>query len=210
LNADCLRIALSDKGYADILKKTSLVLPDGIGLKLATALFGGKMVANCNGTDLSPALMTKATAEDLKIFFLGGREGVAAAAAENAAKKISGIRITGTENGFFKDDASVIEKINRSGADILFVAMGVPIQEKWIDRNRGCLNPKLCLGVGALFDYMSGRVIRAPKFMRALRLEWLWRVLIEPRRMFKRYLVDGIGFFLYLFYSRIKLAFIRN
>jgi len=204
LNIDCLNKAQSDKEYLESLKHASLVLPDGIGLKLATILFGGRMRDNCNGTDLSPVLMEKAAAEGLKLFFLGGCEGIAEKAAENISKKIPAIKITGTSSGYFNNDDHVIDKINGSGAEMLFVALGVPLQEKWIVKNRDRLNPKLCLGVGALLDYLSGRIKRAPKFMRTIHLEWLWRIFIDPRRMFKRYIVDGAGFFIYLLFYRFR------
>ena len=87
----------------------------------------------------------------------------------------------GTHSGYFNSDEEVIEKINKLEADILFVAMGVPLQEKWIVQNRGRLNPKLCLGVGALFDYLSGRIKRAPKWMQKAGLEWFWRLMMEPK-----------------------------
>ncbi|MFH1691843.1 MAG: WecB/TagA/CpsF family glycosyltransferase [Candidatus Omnitrophota bacterium] len=190
-NADCLYKSQKDKEYRDILNSADLVLPDGIALALITRLFGGRMKDNLNGTDFLPSLMKKAAELKYKMYFLGGRKGVAVGAAEAMMKKVPGIEIVGAHNGYFVDDQAVIDKINASGADILFVAMGVPLQEKWIFKYRAQLNPKLCVGVGALFDYLSGRVKRAPKIFRILRLEWLWRVFIEPKRMFKRYFIDG-------------------
>lgn len=195
LNADCLYKAQKDEEYRNILNSADLVLPDGIGLKLITMLFGVKMKDNCNGTDFSPIFMEKAAAEGYKIFFLGGKENIAEKAAENVRHKILGIKIVGIHSGYFSDDKKVIDKINNSGADILFVAMGAPLQEKWIARHREKLNTGLCLGVGALFDYLSERVRRAPKIMRNLYLEWLWRIFIDPKRMFKRYIIDGSKFF---------------
>jgi N-acetylglucosaminyldiphosphoundecaprenol N-acetyl-beta-D-mannosaminyltransferase len=193
LNADCLFKAQNDEEYKEILKKAEFVFPDGIGLRLAAKFLTSIRVKdNCNGTVLSPLLMKGAANKGYKIFFLGAKEGVAEKAAENIRKKMPGIRIAGTHHGYFKDDEEVIKKINASGADILFVAMGIPLQEKWIARNRASLNARLYLGVGALFDYLSGQIPRAPKFMQAVHLEWLWRTFIEPRRMFKRYIIDGV------------------
>ena len=194
LNADCLYKAQRDEEYRKILNLADLVLPDGIGLEIATMLFGSRMKENCNGSDVSPLFLTRASKEGYKIFFLGAKEGIAKKAAENIQKQIPLIRIVGTRAGYFDDDDEVIKKINDSKADILFVAMGVPMQEKWIYRNREKLNPKLCLGVGALFDYFSGHIKRAPKIIRNIRMEWLWRIFMEPKRLWKRYLVDGIKF----------------
>jgi N-acetylglucosaminyldiphosphoundecaprenol N-acetyl-beta-D-mannosaminyltransferase len=204
LNADCLYKAQKDQEYKDILNCADLVLSDGIGLKLATKLFGGKMNDNCNGTDLSPLLMEKAAAKGWKVFFLGGKEGIADKAAENMRQRIPSIQIVGTHLGYFDDDRPVVDKIKMSGADILFVAMGAPLQEKWIFRNHERLNPCLCLGVGALLDYLSGSIPRAPLWMRKIYLEWFWRILVDPKRMFKRYIIDGVWFFIYLFYYRVR------
>jgi N-acetylglucosaminyldiphosphoundecaprenol N-acetyl-beta-D-mannosaminyltransferase len=172
-----------------------LVLPDGVGLKIISWIFGGKIKENCNGTDFSPKLMEEAAKEGYKIFLLGSKDGIAQKASENIKKTIPNLKIVGTSSGYFNNDEEVIQKINTSGADILFVAMGVPLQEKWIARNRDRLNPKLCLGVGALFDYLSGSTPRAPLPMRRMHLEWLWRIFIEPKRMFKRYIIDGSKLF---------------
>lgn len=192
LNADCLFKAQNDGEYKEILKKAEFILPDGIGLRLAAKFLTSiRIKDNCNGTVLSPLLMKGAANKGYKIFFLGTKEGVAEKAAENIRKEIPGIRIVGTQHGYFRDSEEVIKKINESGADILFVAMGAPLQEKWIARNRASLNTRLCLGVGALFDYLSGQIPRAPRFMQVMHLEWLWRIFIEPRRMFRRYIIDG-------------------
>ena len=203
LNADCLRISQKNPAYRDVLNCSELVLPDGVALKLAAWLFGLGKIHNCNGTDFSPELMRQAALKGYKIFLLGSAEGVAKQAGQKLQEQIPGIKIVGTHTGYFKDDAPVVNEINTSGADILFVAMGVPKQEKWIAANRSELNPKLCLGVGALLDYISGRVVRAPKIFRVLKIEWLWRVFMEPRRMFKRYFVDGFGFMFWLIWKRV-------
>lgn len=204
LNADCLYKAQKDEEYRSILNSANLVLADGIGLNLTTRLFGGKIKEDCNGTDFFPLLINKAKEEGWKIFFLGAKEGVAAKAAESVQKQIPEIQIVGTNSGYFDNDETVIRKVNNSRADLLFVAMGAPLQEKWIARNREELSPRLCLGVGALFDYISGNIPRAPKFLRELHLEWLWRIFIEPKRMFKRYIIDGLQFFWLVLKQKLK------
>ena len=199
LNSDCLYKAQNDKEYRNILNSSDLILADGIGLKMITWIFGGKMKDNCNGTDLSPVIMKMAAKAGSKIFLLGGKAGVAEKVAVNLRIKIPDIQITGSYHGYFSNDSEMIQNINNSGADILFVAMGVPAQEKWIFRNRKLLSPRLCLGVGALFDYLSGDIPRAPKFMRVIGLEWLWRIFIDPKRMIKRYVFDGARLFLIVY-----------
>ncbi|MCR4336917.1 MAG: WecB/TagA/CpsF family glycosyltransferase, partial [Candidatus Omnitrophica bacterium] len=210
LNADCLFKAQKDDEYRAILQNADLVLPDGIGLKLASRVFGEKMKEDCNGTDLSPQLLEEAAQRNLRIFFLGGKEGVASKAAENIQRKFPGIKVVGAESGYFRDDQKMVEKINQVRPDILFVAMGVPLQEKWISKHRQILDVKLCLGVGALLDYLSGSIPRAPKWMRKFHLEWFWRILIDPRRMFKRYVIDGFGFVMYVIYRRLRAAVLSS
>jgi N-acetylglucosaminyldiphosphoundecaprenol N-acetyl-beta-D-mannosaminyltransferase len=204
LNADCLYKTQRDTEYAAILSKADLVLPDGIGIKLATKLFGGTMREDCNGTDLSPKILKEASKRKLKVFFLGGKEGIAQKAAENIQQELPEIEIAGFHSGYFNDDQAVINVLNAAKPDILFVAMGVPVQEKWIASHRAQLNARLCLGVGAFFDYLSGSIPRAPALMRKLHLEWFWRIFIDPRRMFKRYIIDGVGFMVYLTYRKIR------
>jgi len=195
LNADCLYKAQKDKEYCRILNSADLVLPDGIGLKLTTRFFGRQMRENCNGSDFSPLLLARAAQKGDKVFFLGGREGVADEAMRYVMKKIPGIQIVGSHPGYIENHQAVIDKINNSGADILFVAMGVPLQEKWIVRHREKIKPRLCLGVGALLDFLSGRIKRAPRILRMIHLEWAWRILMEPRRLWKRYLVNDLKVF---------------
>lgn len=191
LNIDCLRLASQDAEYRGILAASSMVLPDGIGLKFAARVLGLRLKDNCNGTDFCPALMRRAASLGRSVFLLGAGDGVAQGAAENLRKMAPGLRIAGTESGYFESDAAVIERINRSKADMLLVAMGAPLQEKWIAKNRQRLRVPMCLGVGALLDFWSGRVRRAPGPLRALKLEWLWRAGLEPSRLGRRYAADA-------------------
>lgn len=161
------------------------------------------MRENCNGTDFCPLLMKGAAEKGTRMFFLGGREGIAEKAAERTRERMSGIRIVGAHSGYFATADEVVKKINASKAEILFVGMGAPLQEKWIFRNRERLDPKMCLGVGALFDWLSDHKKRAPLFMRRLCLEWLWRLAIDGRRLFKRYVFHGPAFLVYLIWRRV-------
>ena len=203
LNIDCLRQAQKDEEYREIMCSADRVFPDGVGIKVASRIYGGYMKDNCNGTDLSPLLLERFAKRGDKIFLLGGNPGVARQAAVNLRRGMPNIQIVGTHQGYVEEDEAVIDQINESGAEVLFVAMGVPIQEKWIHRNRDRLNPRLCLGVGALFDYLSGTIPRAPGIVRCLRLEWLWRCFVDPRRMIKRYFIDDTGFLIRLVFHRI-------
>ena len=204
LNSDCLFQAQKDMEYRKILNKSALLLSDGIGLKFSMAILGGKLKDNCNGTDFSPLLLKELAKKKAKVFFLGAKPGIAEKAAKNISKKIPSLNIVGTNDGYFKDDNKIIRKINNSKADVLFVAMGVPKQEKWIYKNRNKLNPKICIGVGALLDFLSGNVSRAPIIVRKLKLEWSWRLMNEPKRLFKRYIIDTPKLFIITISARLK------
>jgi exopolysaccharide biosynthesis WecB/TagA/CpsF family protein len=204
LNADCLYKARRDTEYRLVLEAADLVLPDGIGIRLATRVFGATMRDNCNGTDLSPRVLREAAARGWSVYFLGGRDGVAAKAAENARRQFPPLKVAGTSSGYFEDDRDVVRAVNEAAPDILFVAMGVPLQEKWTFKNRPLINAPLVLGVGAFLDYLSGTIPRAPRWMRKARIEWLWRIFIDPKRMVKRYVVDGFCFLIYTVYVRLR------
>lgn len=194
LNIDCLRLATRDPAYARILSRAALVLPDGVGLRLATRVFGGTVRADTNGSDFTPQLLRRAAAAGVPVFLLGSVEGVAARAAERLCRDIPTLRIVGVHSGFFQDDLAVVERINRSGAGLLLVGMGVPRQERWIASHREILAPQLCVGVGALFNWLSGAQRRAPAWAHWMHLEWAWRIVLEPRRMFTRYILRDLPF----------------
>jgi exopolysaccharide biosynthesis WecB/TagA/CpsF family protein len=196
LNAHCVNIAAGDAAYRSILESTDMLLPDGSGMRLAARLGGQAITGNLNGTDLFPELCALAAQQDLGIYLLGGEPGVATRAAAAMAERYPGLRVAGARDGFFTDDNSraVVDQINASGADLLFVGLGVPRQEKWIAEFREHLRPSTVLGVGGLFDYYSGRIARAPVAMRKLGCEWIWRLMKEPRRLMARYLVGNLLF----------------
>jgi len=198
VNPDCLNIAYGHGRYRDVLSRADRVLPDGIGVKLACRLLGVSLAANVNGTDLFPRLCERATREGLSLFLLGAKPGVAAAVAANMRARYPGLNVAGCRDGYFKPDEleAVLAEINASGADILLAAFGAPKQELWLDEQGGRLAPPVRLGVGGLFDFYSGRIPRAPQWVREIGMEWGWRLLQEPGRMWRRYLV-GIPLFLY-------------
>jgi len=195
-NPHCLNIAHDDADYRRILAGAARVLADGIGIALACRLQRVQLVANLNGTDLFPHLCDRAAKEGLGLFLLGGAPGVAELMAVNIKRYYPSLVITGTYHGHFSaaDDSAVIRRVNESGADILLVAMGVPKQEKWLAKHHESLTPPLRLGVGGLFDFYSGLIPRAPLWLREIGLEWVWRLLQEPDRMWRRYLIGNPKF----------------
>lgn len=199
LNADCVNIMHRSPAYQEALENSNRIFADGIGVRLAARLAGYSLKDNVNGTDLFPVLCRHAARADVGVFLFGARKGRAEAAGENMQRANPGLTIAGCHHGYIKDgeaEAQVIDAINESGADILFVALGAPSQELWIARNRSKLRPAVILGVGGLFDYYSGNVARAPLLVRKLSMEWVWRLAMEPRRLARRYLLGNAEFLL--------------
>lgn len=196
VNSDCLNISSRNRQYRSVLRAADRVFADGIGVRIAARLRGISVLDNVNGTDLVARLCVDAANRNLSIFFLGARPGVAAKAASAMRNRVRGLRMAGAHHGYFSPDEeeSVIERINASDADILVVALGAPHQELWLARNAARLQPTLRLGVGGCFDFYSGRIPRAPMWMREAGVEWVWRLVQEPRRMWRRYLVGNLLF----------------
>ena len=205
VNADCLNKCFSHAEYHETLRAMERVYPDGIGVRLAAQMFGNGVEENINGTDLFPLLCQRLAGTSHGIFLLGAREGLAEKVAENMTERYPGITFAGCQHGYFtaENEDEVINKINASGASVLLVALGAPQQELWLARNRGRLNVRILMGVGGLFDYYSGRIERAPVWIREIGLEWVWRLLQEPGRMWQRYVI-GNPLFLYRVWRQKK------
>ncbi len=200
VNADCVNIACRDPEYREILLGCGLVLADGIGVKLAGKILNRRIRQNVNGTDLLPLLCEAAAKQNLSIYLLGGKPGVAAAVAQWMEKNFTGLRLGGSRHGYFSvpEQPEVLEQIRASGAEILLVAFGAPRQEKWVREHLHATGAKVAMGVGGLFDFYSGRIPRAPVWIREIGMEWFYRFCQEPRRMWRRYFVGNL-----IFLSRI-------
>lgn len=198
VNPDYLNIAYRNKPYRKVLQDAARVLPDGIGLRLGCRLFGVSLKANVNGTDLFPRLCAKAAQSGLPLFLLGARPGLAAAAAQNLCEQFPTLQIAGTHHGYFtpEEEPALIREINKSGAQILLVAFGAPQQELWLACHQAVLSPPVRLGVGGLLDFYSGRIPRAPQWVREIGCEWAFRLYQEPGRLWRRYII-GNPLFLY-------------
>ena len=198
VNAHCINTAGRNLDYQRVLQSSDRLLPDGSGIKLAMRMQGIALIENLNGTDLFPQLCRVAATHGLSLFLLGAAPGVAQQAADNMRRRYPGLRIAGTHDGYFdaQQEAGVIDQINRSRADILLVAMGVPRQELWLARNRDRLGTSVDMGVGGLFDFYAERVSRAPAWLRRLGMEWTWRLLREPTRLWRRYILGNPEFVL--------------
>lgn len=205
LNAHCFNLAQKDREYFDILNSCDYLLNDGIGIKIASKIEKLVLKKNLNGTDFIPEIAEMASKKGYKIFLLGAKDGVAEEAAVKLKEKFEGLQIAGVHSGYGLDD-SVLEMINNSKADILIAGMGVPMQEKWIRENKSKLGSvKLFVGGGAILDFLSQRIRRAPLLMRKIGLEWVFRLCLEPGRLWRRYLVGNFLFFYYILV--LKLGF---
>ncbi|MGH1415176.1 MAG: WecB/TagA/CpsF family glycosyltransferase [Pelagimonas sp.] len=196
LNAHCANIRARHRTYAQALARADYVFPDGIGVEMAAKMCGDQVTTNLNGTDLVPELLQEAGRRGLSVFLFGARAGVAQAAADKLMVSCPGLRVAGILDGYAQsaNNRQTVAHINASGADIVLVAKGVPLQELWIDQHRDQLEARLVIGVGALFDFVSGMVPRAPEPIRKARAEWLYRLCCEPKRMARRYLIGNATF----------------
>lgn len=207
LNAHCFNIAQKNHAYFNAIHHADLLLNDGIGVRIASWFAGITFPENLNGTDLIPKILELAARQNCPIFFLGGAQGIAAKAASEVTKKIPGLIVAGTHHGYFQqqDSDALVRQINESGAEILILGMGVPRQELWAYKQIGKLTGvRIILAGGAILDFLSGTIKRAPLWMRKLYLEWLYRLLLEPGRMWKRYLLGGGQFLFFLISLRFR------
>jgi N-acetylglucosaminyldiphosphoundecaprenol N-acetyl-beta-D-mannosaminyltransferase len=210
VNADCVNLACRNAEYKEVLNRAEVVLADGVGMRLAGDALGQPVRDNVNGTDLFPLLAAAMEGSGKRIYLLGGRPGVAEGVARWLAATYPGVEIAGCHHGYFSADeeADVIREINESGADLLLVAFGAPRQDQWIRRCLSQLTVKVAMGVGGLFDFYSGRIPRAPRWMRKAGLEWFYRFCQEPARLWKRYLVGNLVFMLRL--ARVKYSSVKR
>jgi exopolysaccharide biosynthesis WecB/TagA/CpsF family protein len=197
-NAHAINCTQDDPGYKATVATADRVYADGSGMALAARIIGAPPCDNVNGTDLFPLLCREAIAAGTTIFLLGGKPGVAAKAAATIAEFGMGAAIAGTHHGYFERGSAaedrVIGQINASGAGIVLVGFGVPLQDQWVQCHAARLDAPVVAGVGGLFDFFSGAVSRSPKAMRSIGCEWMWRLAMEPRRMAHRYLVGNLVF----------------
>jgi len=195
-NSHCCNIAARDVEYARALCSADALLPDGSGVAIAAWMHGLRLRGNLNGTDLVPALCGRLAASGRSVFLLGGRPGVADAAAARLMTMWPGLLVAGCAHGYHSamEEAAVLALVDARGADVLLVGTGVPRQDVLLARVAGSLSPRLFLGVGALFDFLAGRVRRAPLGLRRVGLEWVWRLAQEPARLGSRYLLGNPKF----------------
>lgn len=184
INPEFMMVAQDDSIFRHMLRRTEYNVPDGVGLLWAAKRLDTPLPERITGSDGLPIIAERAAREGWSLFLLGAGEGVAETVADVLRQRYAGLRVVGTFSGSprAEDEADIVARVNASGADILFVAYGTPAQEKWIARNLPRLTVKVALGVGGSFDFVAGKVPRAPMWMRNAGIEWLYRLYLQPWR----------------------------
>jgi N-acetylglucosaminyldiphosphoundecaprenol N-acetyl-beta-D-mannosaminyltransferase len=192
-NTEIIMMCQKDEEFLNIMNKSDINVPDGVGLIYAGKIKKLPLKEKVAGYDLSINLLKMADEKGLKLYAVGGRPGVAEAAMQNVQKKYPGIKIVGAHHGYFKgthlgefgheEEIAVIEDINRHKPHILFVGFGAKKQEQWIEYNKDLINANIIIGNGGTLDGLAGIVKRAPDIFINLGLEWLYRLIKEPKRI---------------------------
>lgn len=184
-NAEIAYEALHDENMRTLLNSAELMLPDGAGVVLASKILKTPLKQKVAGVDFADGLLGVLETTGQSLYLLGSKPGVGELAAQKMTQKHPKLRIAGIADGYFQDEAPVIDKINASGADVLFVCLGAPKQEQFMARHQKALHVKLMAGLGGTLDSFAGTVKRAPKWMIRLNLEWLYRLIKEPKRFIR-------------------------
>lgn len=186
-DASCLVIAHDNPEFRELLLSAALITPDGAGIVWALNKLGVPNADRVSGVDLVAEMCARSADKGYRIFLLGSEPGVAEMAAEKLRLKFPGCNIVGARHGYFppESDEVVAQEIAALRPDLLFVAMGMPRQEQFIERTRHIIQAPVAMGVGGSLDVFSGRAKRAPKLIQRLWLEWLWRLLQDPKKFKK-------------------------
>lgn len=210
-NVDHIVKLEKDKEFMEVYDNADLILTDGMPLIWISKILKTPIKEKVSGSDIFPEICKLAVKKDYSIFLLGAAEGVAVKAANNLKNKYEGLNILGTFSpsyGFENDEVEIryiIKKISEAKPDILAVGLGAPKQEKFIYKYKDELNVPISLAIGASIDFEAGNINRAPLWMQRIGLEWFYRFLKEPKRMFKRYFIDDLKIIKILInYRRLK------
>ena len=182
-NAEIVWEAMQDSSFRDLVNRSAMVLPDGAGVVLGAKILKRSLKQKVAGIEFAEQLVARLAQTGGRLYLLGSKPGIAEQAGENLRKKYPGLVIAGTADGYFKDEAEVVRRINEAKTDALFVCLGAPKQEKFMYAHRNELQVKLMIGLGGTLDGIAGTVKRAPKWMIRLQLEWLYRLIKEPKRI---------------------------
>ncbi len=202
--------AQEDPGFKTVLNSSSLCVPDGMPLVWLSRAAGHRNVTRVFGPDLMLEVCRLLSEAGKSSFYYGGAEGVAEELAAEMTRRFPGMETAGTYCPPFRplsptEKGDVVDILNESGADIVWVGLSTPKQERWMAEFRPLLRAPVLIGVGAAFDYNTGKISRAPRLMQRLALEWLYRLLQEPARLWKRYLRNNPLFLYYLFLEKLGI-----
>lgn len=181
-NAEIAYEALHDAQLRALLNSAELMLPDGAGVVLASRILKTPLKQKVAGVDFAAGLLRLLARDGKSVYLLGAKPGIAELAAEKMCGQNPALKIAGLHDGYFQDEGPVVAEINASGADVLFVCLGAPKQELFMQRHRQELNVRMMIGLGGSLDAFAGTVKRAPGWMIRLNLEWLYRLIKEPKR----------------------------
>ncbi len=195
INAHCVAVASQDAGYREAVQRADFVFNDGAAIEFAAKLLKAPLGDNLNGTDWIPAFFDSltATGATYRLFFLGSRPEVVEGYDHVFSQRWPGLELVGSHHGYFEDESTIVNTICQAQPDILLVGMGVPKQELFLDRHWPLFvqsGVRVGIAGGAIFDFITGQVPRAPSWMRRMRLEWLYRIWMEPKRLAQRYFYD--------------------
>jgi N-acetylglucosaminyldiphosphoundecaprenol N-acetyl-beta-D-mannosaminyltransferase len=192
--------------YMEYIKNSDLVLADGIGIVIGSLILNGKLIRRVVGTDLMPVLAKVGAEKGWKFYFLGAKPGVAESAYQNLKKMYPNFNVVGFHHGYYSEDKEelVVKDIKEKSPDILIVCFGAYKQEMFIKKYQEEIGVPVAFGNGAAFDFWSGKVKRAPKWLRSIGFEWFWRLIQEPKRLWKRYIIGNAIFILLIFKELIR------
>lgn len=199
INAWCAVLAQRNPEYMRLLHKADGVYADGQAIVSASGWLGNPVPERVNAADFIVDFCRRAASANASLYLVGSADGVAAEAARQWEQKVPGLKILGAESGYFTDGGeSALTRITQANPDILLVGLGVPLQEQWVTANLSRLSAKVVWCVGAMFEYHGKARARAPVWMRRAGLEWLFRLMLEPRRLARRYLIGNLEFLYYV------------
>jgi N-acetylglucosaminyldiphosphoundecaprenol N-acetyl-beta-D-mannosaminyltransferase len=208
-NIHSVNLANKTSWYMEFLNQADIVRIDGAGINLGARILGETLPERSTWADFGWELAEMAAEKGYSMYFLGAKPGVAARAAERLMEKYPDLQIAGIHHGYFdknpssEENNAILDHIHKTSPDMLLVGFGMPLQEEWIQNNFESLNTHVIFTVGAAFDYLSGELKRAPKWMTDHGLEWLGRMVIEPGRLWRRYIIGNPVFLFRVILQRL-------
>jgi len=208
LNVHALNLANGDSAFKGVLQSADLVYCDGVGVQIGARLLGGHIPQRLTLTDWIDEALSQFESADVSVFFLGDEPAVAAAAADQASHAHPRLSVAGWRGGFFEtgspEEDQIIAELHQTGPNVVFVGMGMPRQEYWVRNNARRLTPSVFISAGAAFKWYTGVLPRPNRLLRDHGLEWFGRLLLEPRRLWRRYLVGNPRFLIRVLRARLE------